>query len=91
MADRITEQVVDAIVSVRHLRRDTISETSSLAELGFDSLDTLNLLFALEETFHISIPDEQARRVRTVGDVVEGVRKLAASATVAGGTGEHAA
>ncbi len=88
MADSITEKVLDAIVSVRHLQRENVREASSLAELGFDSLDTLNLLFALEETFHISIPDEQARRVRTVGDVVEGVRKLTSAAK---GAGEHAA
>ncbi len=88
MADPITDKVLDVIVSVKHLRRDAVTETSSLAELGFDSLDTINLLFELEETFHVSIPDEQARRVRTVRDIVEGIEKLMAGA---GSSGEHAA
>ncbi len=88
MADPITDKVLDVIVSVKHLRRDAVTETSSLTELGFDSLDTINLLFELEETFHVSIPDEQARRVRTVRDIVEGIEKLMAGA---GSSGKHAA
>jgi len=52
-----------------------------------DSLDQLNLLFALESDFNISIPDEEAKSIRTVREMVEGVRKLAA----AGASGQSAA
>lgn len=46
-----------------------------------DSLDQLNLLFALESDFNISISDEEAKSIRTVREMVEGVRKLAARAS----------
>jgi acyl carrier protein len=51
-------------------------------DLGFDSLDTMTLLFELENTFQISIPDEQARSIRTVSEIVEGVRALKNSAPI---------
>lgn len=49
---------------------------TALADAGFDSLDSLSILFAIEETFHISIPDESARSIRTIGDMVDVVEKL---------------
>jgi len=51
---------------------------STFAELGMDSLDAMNLLFALEEEFGISIPDEEARALRTVRGAIDGVEKLLA-------------
>ena len=51
-----------------------------------DSLDQLNLLFALESDFNISIPDDEAKAIRTVREMVEGVRRL-----VAGASGQSAA
>jgi acyl carrier protein len=78
MLDAIAEQVIAVIAVARRRSPETISMESSLAELGFDSLDTLTTVFDLESKFDISIPDEQAHSLRTVGDVVEGVRKLVA-------------
>jgi acyl carrier protein len=78
MPDAIAEQVIAVIAAARRRHPDTISLESSLAELGFDSLDTLTTVFDLESKFDISIPDEQAQSLRTVGDVVEGIRKLVA-------------
>jgi acyl carrier protein len=90
LSDPITARVLAAVADVKDISAEDISAEQSLEELGFDSLDTLNLLFDLEETFKISIPDEEARQVRKVSDVVAGIRKLTA-ATAAGSMGEPAA
>ena len=88
--DTTIEKVIAAISDVKRLKSDEVSPESTLAELGLDSLDTINLLFELEETFKVSIPDEEARRVRTVRDVADGIQKLMATAA-AGATGDSAA
>jgi acyl carrier protein len=43
-------------------------------------MDTINLLFNLEEAFHISIPEENAKALRKVSDIVSGLRILMAKA-----------
>jgi acyl carrier protein len=79
VADPFTEKVLSAVASVKHIPQEQIALDSSLQELGFDSLDTTVLLFELEKQFHISIPDEGVRSVRTVRDVLDGVARLIAS------------
>ena len=49
-----------AMASVKRLPQESLSAEQSLSELGFDSLDTVDLLFELEEEFKITIPDEEA-------------------------------
>jgi acyl carrier protein len=49
-------------------------------ELQIDSLDKINLSFAVEEMFSIEIPDESLNSLKTVGDVVRGVANLRAAA-----------
>ena len=46
-------------------------ETSFINDLGADSLDTVELVMALEEAFDIEIPDEAAESIATVGDAVK--------------------
>jgi acyl carrier protein len=74
--DSIEEKVVSTLATVKHIPQESITLDSSLADLGFDSLDTISLLFELENAFQISIPDERARSIRTVREIVEGVRFL---------------
>ena len=45
-------------------------EASFIDDLGADSLDTVELIMKMEEDFDIEIPDEEAEKLRTVGDVV---------------------
>ena len=59
---------------------ETITADSTFEELTIDSLDRINILFALENEFNISIPDEEARAIRTVREMAAGVEKLTASA-----------
>ena len=53
---------------------DISMESSFIDDLGADSLDIVELLMALEEEFDIEIPDEEAEKLVTVGDVVEYIK-----------------
>ena len=46
-------------------------KASFVDDLGADSLDTVELIMALEEEFNIEIPDEDAEKMKTVGDVIK--------------------
>lgn len=79
MADPITEKVLATLAAVKRIPREQVTLDSSFEALGLDSLDTLNILFDLENEFQISIPDEDARSIRSVRDIVDGVKKLMAA------------
>jgi acyl carrier protein len=76
MPDSIEEKVISTLASVKHIPPENITIDSSLADLGFDSLDTISLLFELENAFQIAIPDDRARSIRTVREIIDGVRAL---------------
>jgi acyl carrier protein len=52
-----------------------------LADAGIDSLDSLTILFAIEEQFKISIPDDRARQMKTFGDMIDAVAALVPAAS----------
>ena len=79
MPDDITEKVLDLIASTKRMPREQVSATSTFAELGLDSLDAINLIFEIESTFNISVPDAVANSVTSVPQVVEELRKLLAT------------
>jgi acyl carrier protein len=79
MADAVAARVIATLASVKRIPADTITLNANLQELGIDSLDVFTLLFELENAFHISIPDDDVRSIRTVNDIVEGVKKLIAA------------
>ena len=76
MTDDTTERVLQAIATVKKLPRERINAGQSLEELGVDSLDAVTLMFELEEVLHISIPDEKVRSLRTVQEMIDGIRLL---------------
>ena len=80
MADAVAEKVIATLASVKRIPADKITLETNLQELGIDSLDVFTLLFELENAFKISIPDDDVRSIRTVNDIVEGVKKLLAAA-----------
>lgn len=53
-------------------------ESRFVDDLGADSLDVVELVMALEEKFEIEIPDEEAEKIQTVGDVVAYIEKAKA-------------
>jgi acyl carrier protein len=76
LSNEIAEIVVAAISELKGLNHETIRLDSTFEELKMDSLDGLDLFFKLEEEFDLTIPDERARSLRTVRDVVEEIAKL---------------
>ncbi len=66
--DKITEIIVEQL----GVKPDEVTpEASFVDDLGADSLDTVELVMALEEEFGIEIPDEDAEKIQTVGDAVK--------------------
>ena len=80
MPDAVAEKVIATLASVKRIPADKITLDSNLREMGIDSLDVFTLLFELENAFKISIPDDDVRSIKTVNDIVEGVKKLLAAA-----------
>ena len=77
--DDLEQQVIGVIRGVKEILPSTLTATTLLVDLGVDSLDALNIMFAIEEHFHIAITDERARAIRTFGDVLDTVRALTAA------------
>jgi acyl carrier protein len=66
------EKVKDIIVEELGVEREKLVDTASFMEdLGADSLDTVELVMAFEKEFDIDIPDEEAEKLRTVGDAMK--------------------
>ena len=68
----IEERVIKMVAEQLGVKEDDIQSTSSFVEdLGADSLDTVELIMALEEEFDAEIPDEDAEKIATVKDAVD--------------------
>ncbi|HTC22959.1 MAG TPA: acyl carrier protein [Gemmatimonadales bacterium] len=73
MSDKndVEEKVKQIIVEELGVERDKLkNEASFMEDLGADSLDTVELVMAFEKEFDIDIPDEEAEKLRTVGDAM---------------------
>jgi len=69
-------RIIALIHEQKTLPEDAIGLDTPLAEAGIDSLDALNILFAIEDEYGVTIPDEDARSVRTPSDIVAAVERL---------------
>jgi acyl carrier protein len=78
MADDVMSRVIRVIAETQRVPLDTIKPESTFEELKIDSLDGINIVFAIENEFNINVPDEAAKSLRSVRDVAEGVEKLVA-------------
>ena len=69
---QLEEKVKDIIVEELGVERDKLtSDASCMEDLGADSLDTVELVMAFEKEFDIDIPDEEAEKLRTVGQALQ--------------------
>jgi acyl carrier protein len=77
--DDIATRCIELVAKSKNLPPSSVTLESTFDELSLDSLDKINLSFAVEEVFHIEIPDESLNSLKTVGDVVRGVERLRAA------------
>lgn len=71
----IEERVKKVIVEQLGVKEEeVVAQASFIEDLGADSLDTVELVMALEEEFDMEIPDADAEKVVTVGDVVDYIK-----------------
>ena len=76
--EEIFDKIKEIIVEQLGVTEDAVtSESSFIDDLGADSLDIVELIMALEEEFDIEIPDTDAEKIVTVGDVVEYIKENA--------------
>jgi len=79
MADKsIEEKVKDIIVEQLGVNPEQVTPQASFIEdLGADSLDIVELVMAFEEEFSVEVPDEDAEKLQTVGDVIKYIEERA--------------
>lgn len=71
----ILEKVIEMVVDKLGVEKEeVILEAKFIGDLGADSLDTVELIMALEDEFNIKIPDEKAENIKTVGDTVKYIK-----------------
>ena len=79
MSEDLIARVSGVIARTQRIPPESVTIDSSFEELHIDSLDGINILFALEGEFDLDIPDDDARGIRTVREMVEGIDKLLAA------------
>ena len=76
MASQIEQKVREIIVEQLGVDPEQVThEASFVDDLGADSLDTVELVMALEEEFDLEIPDEDAEKITTVGEAIEYIQR----------------
>jgi acyl carrier protein len=79
MTDELISRVTGVIAKTQHLPPESVTIDSTFEELKIDSLDGINILFALESEFDLDIPDQAAKQIRSVRAMVEGIGQLLAA------------
>ncbi|MGH8245569.1 MAG: phosphopantetheine-binding protein [Gammaproteobacteria bacterium] len=73
---KVADKVVEIVTREMHLEAGGVKPESTFAELGIDSLDGVNILFALEEEFKIDIPDSVAQSMKSVPQVIDALTRV---------------
>lgn len=72
----VEERVIDIVSEKLAVSKDQINRnTAFIEDIGADSLDIVELIMELEEEFDITIPDEQAEKIKTVGEAIDHIEK----------------
>ena len=74
--DKIQERVIQIVCDNLGVNKEQVTRTTSFTEdVGADSLDIVELVMELEEEFEITIPDEEAEKIKTVGEAIDYIEK----------------
>ncbi len=72
-------QVCSIVARMQRIPEELVTIDKTFEDLNLDSLDGINLVFEIENAFEIQVPDEAARQIRTVRELVDGVDGLLAA------------
>jgi acyl carrier protein len=86
----LASKVIAVIAKAQRIPPETISIDSTFEELKIDSLDGINIVFALENEFGIDIPDEGVQNLHSVRQTVDGIAKLLEEKAAKAGSEEAA-
>jgi acyl carrier protein len=78
MTDELIARITNVIAKTQRIPPESVTIDSTFEELKIDSLDGINIVFALEAEFDVNIPDEAAQKVRSVREMADGIEKLLA-------------
>ena len=84
MSDELTQRVIKVIAATKRIPIESVTIDSDFAQLGIDSMDAVEILFAMENEFDVSIPDDEVRSVRGIRQMCEGVERLLVAKSAAG-------
>ncbi len=76
MSETIQDRVLRVIATTKRIPQENVRPDSTFEELGVDSLDRLNILFDLESEFDVEINDEDAKKVSSIREMVQGITYL---------------
>ncbi len=74
--EKVTQRVIRVIAANKKMAPEEVSPATRFEDLKMDSLDALNMIFALEEEFDIDIPNEEAAKMKSVDEAIHGVEEL---------------
>lgn len=82
MAERseVAERIIEIVAEKMDKPKEEITEEKHFVnDLGADSLDTVELMMDIEDEFDLSIPEEEAQKIQTIGDAIKYVEEHAGS------------
>jgi len=75
-ATTVEERVIDIVCENLGVNKEQVTrQTSFIEDIGADSLDIVELVMELEEEFEITIPDDQAEQIKTVGEAIDYIER----------------
>ncbi len=74
--DRIEQRVIEIVCENLGVNKEQVTRnTKFIEDIGADSLDIVELIMELEEEFEITIPDDQAEKIKTVGEAIDYIER----------------
>lgn len=79
-ADQVAREIRSLIAEIVEVPEESITDNSSFADLGADSLMALEIVASIEKKYRIQVPEEELQRIRSFGDTIALVREYLARA-----------